>query len=241
MIKKGYLIAIEGGDGCGTTTHSKILARGIIDWISILPDLFLKDSGLNGEVIVTKGPSDSNFGKIIREKFELKKFSNANLATMAFALDRFEQYESQIRDQLEKGCIVIYDRYIHSSLVHQSLQGADLDYILKCNEGLPFPDLIFHLRSDFKTIKTRICSRVDDPMANLGDLDREIKSQIDCWNNIWKEISNLGFPFENFEPYEIETRDAIPEVSKKMLAISTSNVLQRMLENSKKKLDLIQM
>jgi dTMP kinase len=228
-----YLIAIEGGDGCGTTTHAQILSIGLKNWISIVPKLYLNDSGFDGEIIVLKSPSNSSFGLSLKEKFEKKILKDPIESTMSFALDRLEQYNSETKTYLEKGKIVIFDRYIFSSMVHQELQGAPLEFIAMCNSSIPKPDLTFHLNSDYKTIKNRILNRHDDPMIDC-DLENEIKSQINSWNLVWEKSANINFINKNFNLVTIDTSLNQQESANKILACATCNILNKMLENSKK-------
>jgi thymidylate kinase len=102
-----------------------------------------------------------------------------------------------------------------------------------CNSSIPKPDLTFHLNSDYKTIKNRILNRHDDPMIDC-DLENEIKSQINSWNLVWEKSANINFINKNFNLVTIDTSLNQQESANKILACATCNILNKMLENSKK-------
>lgn len=231
---RGYLIAIEGGDGCGTTTHSGILGSGIQNWISVVPKLFLLESGFSGETIVMKSPSDSEFGQSIKRKFESGILKDPTAATMAFALDRIEQYENVTKKHLEEGKVVIFDRYIYSSLVHQNIQGASFDFIVNCNLSVPVPDLVFHLSADIITIKNRLLERENDLMALDESLDKQINDQIIHWNSVWPKAKTSGLLKNESDLIKVNTSLPKQDISNKLLSHASSRIIEKMLENSKK-------
>jgi dTMP kinase len=109
----GFFIAIEGGDGAGKSTQVEALA----DWI--------RSKG--HEVVVTREPGATAVGKRLRSI--LLDVSSAGLSHRAeallYAADRAEHIESVVRPALERGAVVISDRYIDSSVAYQGA-GRDL-------------------------------------------------------------------------------------------------------------------
>ncbi|MGW1280175.1 dTMP kinase [Streptomyces tsukubensis] len=109
----GFFIAIEGGDGAGKSTQVEALAR----WI--------RDKG--HEVVVTREPGATPVGKRLRSI--LLDVSSAGLTSRAeallYAADRAEHIGSVVRPALERGAVVITDRYIDSSVAYQGA-GRDL-------------------------------------------------------------------------------------------------------------------
>jgi len=227
-FRRGFLIVMEGGDGCGTTTHARLLADGLAAWLpTIGPDLLTR-MGLNGEVSVLRGPSDSDFGRAIRARFEDGGFSSARAATMAFALDRLEQCNSTLGKLLDSGCVVIFDRYVHSSLVHQGMQGADAKFVIECNSDVPVPELIFHLQCDPRIASMRIVERLDDPMSRSKNLLAELEIQHAAWEAVWKFASHFEYPTSNFKPFRIDTGASdIIASAKRIHAEATATILER--------------
>ncbi|MGW5798398.1 dTMP kinase [Streptomyces bacillaris] len=109
----GFFLALEGGDGAGKSTQVEALA----DWI--------RSKG--HEVVVTREPGATPVGKRLRSI--LLDVSSAGLSNRAeallYAADRAEHVDSVVRPALERGAIVISDRYIDSSVAYQGA-GRDL-------------------------------------------------------------------------------------------------------------------
>ncbi|WP_030957757.1 dTMP kinase [Streptomyces sp. NRRL S-378] len=109
----GFFIALEGGDGAGKSTQVKALA----EWIR----------GKGHEVVVTREPGATPVGKRLRSI--LLDISSAGLSNRAeallYAADRAEHVDTVVRPALERGAIVISDRYIDSSVAYQGA-GRDL-------------------------------------------------------------------------------------------------------------------
>src|SRR6266850_3533124 len=114
MTTSGKLIAVEGIDGSGKRTQVEILT------------LTLKARGHS--VYSTGFPQyDSWFGKMVGQ------FLNGDLgpldsvdphfAALLYAGDRFECKQPMV-DALAKGGIVLTDRYVASSLAHQTARTA---------------------------------------------------------------------------------------------------------------------
>ncbi|MHA1230261.1 MAG: dTMP kinase [Candidatus Helarchaeota archaeon] len=151
----GNFIVIGGIDGCGGTTHCKLL----YEWIK---------EHYQFEVILTKEPTDGKIGLLIREYLKSGQI-NKRTDALLFAADRSEHIHKTIRPALERGACVICDRYIESSLAYQCAQGLDLDWILKINESYITPDLIIILDIDPKTALLRK-SKLEDKFEKIGFL-----------------------------------------------------------------------
>ncbi|MEU3949022.1 dTMP kinase [Streptomyces sp. NPDC029526] len=109
----GFFIALEGGDGAGKSTQAEALA----DWI--------RSKG--HEVVLTREPGATPVGKRLRSI--LLDVSSAGLSHRAeallYAADRAEHIDTVVRPALERGAVVISDRYIDSSVAYQGA-GRDL-------------------------------------------------------------------------------------------------------------------
>ncbi|MFE9330557.1 dTMP kinase [Streptomyces sp. NPDC006925] len=109
----GFFLVLEGGDGAGKTTQVDALA----DWIR----------AKGHEVVVTKEPGSTPVGKRLRSI--LLDVSSAGLSHRAeallYAADRAEHVDTVVRPALERGAVVISDRYVDSSVAYQGA-GRDL-------------------------------------------------------------------------------------------------------------------
>ncbi|MGW2046664.1 dTMP kinase [Streptomyces sp. NPDC001858] len=109
----GFFIALEGGDGAGKSTQAEALA----EWIR----------AKGHEVVLTREPGATPVGKRLRSI--LLDVSSAGLSHRAeallYAADRAEHVDTVVRPALERGAVVITDRYVDSSVAYQGA-GRDL-------------------------------------------------------------------------------------------------------------------
>ena len=127
-MQKAFFIVLEGIDGSGTTTHTKLLGE------------FLKKKGF--KVHLTREPSSSMIGKLLKEAL-LDDTIPPETDALLFAADRTLHYKMEIKKKLNESFIVISDRYLESSIVYQSCQSNDIsvDWIEEINKFVGYPDI----------------------------------------------------------------------------------------------------
>jgi len=103
------LIVIEGSDGSGKATQSRLLLRR------------LRARGVPATRIAFPGYARSFFGKMVAAylRGEYGPAVDPRLAAVLYAGDRFEAAE-RIRQWLAAGRIVVCDRYVDSNKAHQA-------------------------------------------------------------------------------------------------------------------------
>ncbi len=105
--RRGVLIAFEGGEGAGKTTQARLLA------------IWLREQGY--DVLATHEPGATKVGMRLRAL--LLDTAHAGLSpraeTLMYAADRAEHVESVIVPALERGTVVVTDRYVDSSIAYQ--------------------------------------------------------------------------------------------------------------------------
>lgn len=115
-MKRGKLIVIDGIDGSGKATQTKLLAAR------------LRREGYKIKTIDFPRYYDNFFGQLIGEYLSglYGDFIQADprLASVLYAADRFES-SKQITGWLEKGFMVIADRYVSANQIHQGGKIAD--------------------------------------------------------------------------------------------------------------------
>ncbi|MFX1277012.1 MAG: dTMP kinase [Promethearchaeota archaeon] len=199
MKQKPIFIVLDGIDGCGSTTHSKIL-KG-----------FLENEGF--KVHLTKEPSDNEIGKILRMYLKNKEIPPTTDALM-FAADRDLHYHSEIKKKLDEGCIVISDRYIESSIVYQSVSSTEIsvNWVKEINKFAGKPDITIILDIDPRISLKRKSDQNLEKFEEISFLDK---------------VRALYLSRAKEEGYEVINSDDIIElVQEKIQKFITDNLKQ---------------
>lgn len=139
---KGLLVALDGPNGAGKTTLINALKEE------------LENNGY--DICITNEPTETDLGKYVRKFAE--EHEGISLACLV-AGDRYEHLNNIIIPELEKGKIVITDRYILSSLILQEMDGVKTDYILTINGNIIKPDLQVAVYADENILHERLNQR----------------------------------------------------------------------------------
>jgi dTMP kinase len=143
MGKKGVFICIEGLDASGKTTHANRLVED------------LRRKGF--DAIYTTEPSPGEIGGFIRTHvLQRKKRVPSVVEALLFAADRVDHVEREIKPALQKGKIVVCDRYLYSSLAYQGAAGLDLNWIREINKNALAPDLAIYIDVPPEVVVKRI-------------------------------------------------------------------------------------
>ena len=123
----GLFVCFEGGEGAGKSTQSKALAEHL--------------TGLGHEVVLTFEPGDTEVGRKVREIVlspETGELAHETEALL-YAADKAEHLRRVVRPALERGAVVITDRYVDSSLAYQgagrALETEALERVLRWATG----------------------------------------------------------------------------------------------------------
>jgi len=136
MAGSGVFITFEGSEGCGKSTQIGRIAG------------FLRQKGL--EVITLREPGGTSVGEAIRHL--LKHDAAAAGMTpeaelLPFAASRAQLVREAIRPALERGAVVLCDRFLDSTTVYQGVARAltmtDVTSINNFAIGGLLPDLTF--------------------------------------------------------------------------------------------------
>lgn len=121
QLTHGTLITLEGVDGSGKTTLAAKLAR-------LLKDEF--------ELVVTKEPGDTSFGKNLRAVVQKQQTPLEPKAEfLLFAADRAQHVREVLQPALRTKKLVLCDRMADSSLVYQGHgRGLSTTVIQQVNE-----------------------------------------------------------------------------------------------------------
>lgn len=159
----GIFITVEGPNGVGKSTFIKRLEE-------MLSSEYM--------VFLTREPSNLNFGNYVRKNEEML---GGEAYAYLIAADRCYHLKNFIEPELEKGKIVISDRYIESSLVLQEYDGVKIDDIWRLNCNFIIPDLSIILLATEEILKCRLLernelTRFEKKMTRRDEIERYIKA-----------------------------------------------------------------
>jgi dTMP kinase len=106
-LSTGVFVCFEGGEGAGKSTQAKLLA----EWLE----------GQGYDVLLTFEPGDTEVGKQVRQIVLSPETGDLSHRTEAllFAADKAEHVDTVVLPALERGAVVITDRYVDTSLAYQ--------------------------------------------------------------------------------------------------------------------------
>jgi dTMP kinase len=204
-LKKGILIAFEGIDGSGITTHSKAISQK------------LKELGYN--TIYTKEPTNEVIGNIINNILN-RKFVDNKIMGLLFAADRLWHYyygdgiSKGLAELLNEGYIVITDRYKYSSFAYQGLNDETLDWIVELNKFAPDPNIIIFLDVPIDISLKRVSARGNISVFENKNFLIEVKKR---FQNILKIAEKNGIKVITINEYENDNMKSIESVDKEII------------------------
>jgi dTMP kinase len=165
----GLFITLEGGDGSGKSTQAAEL------------ESWLQEQGR--EVVRTREPGGTDVGVEIREIVLHHRGDIAPRAeALLYAADRAHHIQAKVRPALERGAVVLQDRYIDSSVAYQGA-GRDLGmdevrHLSMWATGGLMPDLTVLLDLDEDAARLRLDSartRFDRLEAEASSFHRQVR------------------------------------------------------------------
>jgi dTMP kinase len=136
----GTFIVVEGVDGCGSTTHSRLLAKAL--------------RSATREIVLTCEPTNGPIGSLIRQILQKRLFVTDatgprgfawSTLALLFAADRLDHLDSVVMPALRDGSVVVSDRYLLSSLAYQSATSPEgvavVPWIHEVNSRAQRPDV----------------------------------------------------------------------------------------------------
>ena len=164
----GRLIAFEGGEGSGKTTQARLIA------------IWLRELGY--DVVTTHEPGATKIGMRLRALLldTAHTGMSPHAEALMYAADRAEHVASVIAPALERGAIVITDRYVDSSLAYQGAgRNLPVDEIARFNwwaTGGRTPDLTILLDMNPMAGLSRRTRSADRLEAEPADFHLRVRS-----------------------------------------------------------------
>ena len=199
----GKLITFEGIDGSGKSTQIKLIS-----------DILHKNNINN---IVIREPGGTEISEKIRDILldndnTISKYTEALL----FLSSRSQLVNEVIKPALDRGCYILCDRYIDSTIAYQGYgRGIDLSQIKVLNDlaiESIYPDITFILDINVNTSLSRRLTKSKDRMEQvnenflikvrkaylkIADDDKKRCIVVDCNNKSIIDINNELVSFMN--------------------------------------------
>jgi dTMP kinase len=171
MDKRGKLIVIDGSDGVGKATQTKLLIER------------LRQEGIPVETLDFPQYTQNFFGRLIRECLDGKHGDfiavDPHIASVLYAADRFES-RTKIEQWLARGKVVVLDRYVSANQLHQGGKIRDskkrkaflewLDAMEHAVFKIPRPDLVIYLH-----LPTELSLRLIDGRGKKDQAERNVR------------------------------------------------------------------
>lgn len=205
MNKKGFIISLEGIDGCGKTTISRELEKQL--------------NNMGYKTMLTREPGGVEVAEKIREIILNDNIDGITEALLFASARRIHLIEKVI-PAIKDGCIVIMDRYIDSSLAYQGIgRGLGLYKVLEINNFVVenhMPKITFFLDISPEIAINRIKKR---------EKNRLDKEKINFYNKVKEgfELLNLKFN-ERIKRIDVNNK-RVDEILNECISILKQNQL----------------
>jgi dTMP kinase len=163
----GKFIVIDGPDGCGKTTQTKLL----VEW--------LKRQGVAVETY--REPGGTAIGEKVRQILLNPEHIAMSTETevMLYMAARVQLWQEKISPALKENKCVVVDRWLSSTCAYQGFAGGfDIDKVVKiATESLerPWPDLTIILDVDLETAGKRLKKDLDRMERKGGDYHKKVR------------------------------------------------------------------
>ncbi|MDO5025134.1 MAG: dTMP kinase [Trueperella sp.] len=120
-METGLFLSFEGGDGSGKSTQAELLAQRL--------------AARGYEVVLTREPGGTELGQEIRQLLLHGGHVAPRAEALLYAADRAQHVATKILPALQRGAVVITDRYLDSSLAYQgAARDLGAEQILELSE-----------------------------------------------------------------------------------------------------------
>ncbi|WP_422785387.1 dTMP kinase [Ruicaihuangia caeni] len=144
---RGLFITLEGGDGAGKSTQLAHLAQ----WLR----------SLGRDVVETREPGGTEVGEALRDiVLHHRGHIDPRAEALIYAADRAHHIATKVRPALERGAVVLQDRYLDSSVAYQGagrvLDAGEIRSLSLWATGGLMPDLTVLLDIDPRAGRARL-------------------------------------------------------------------------------------
>jgi dTMP kinase len=188
---KGKLIAIEGTDGVGRSTHIEMLQ----EWLEV-----------QGYGVITTGWTRSNLMSKTIEAAKAGNILDHWSLSLLYATDFADRLEHQIIPALRSGFIVLADRYIYTAFARDYVRSGNRAWIRDVFGFALIPDLVCYLRIDVDTLALRV---IETTGMNYWESGMDLRLGADLYESFKKYQSLLIEEFDKMaEEFRFNVVDA---------------------------------
>ena len=182
----GVLVNLEGIDGCGKSTQSKLLLE--------------KLEGEGEKVIILKEPTKRPHGQKLWDVLHGKRKATNEEILELFVLDRIQHVEEKIQPALDDGTVILMDRYYYSSMAYQVAGGIDVEEIREKHVFAPKPDVVLIFDLPVSVALERVKGHSDaDEFEKEEHLEKVREAYLDLENDsLVRIVDATGTPEEIF-------------------------------------------
>ena len=192
----GVLVNLEGIDGCGKSTQSKLLQEK------------LEEEG--EKVIILKEPTKRPHGQKLWDMLHGKRKATNEEILELFVLDRKQHVGEKIQPALDDERVVLMDRYYYSSMAYQVAGGIDVEEIREKHAFAPKPDIVlifdlpvsialervkghsdadeFEKEEHLEKVRVAYLDLKNDPLVRIVDATRTPEG---IFEDVWKLVSEV--------------------------------------------------
>ena len=193
---RGRIIVIEGVDRAGKQTQARLLVES------------LKISG-RVCVVVDFPDYDTPIGNEIKAFLEGKREYPNELKHMLLSANRWER-KSEIETMIQKGAIVIMNRYYQSNLVYGVSNGLNINWLANLDRGLPKEDIVILLDVSSTILTERSTER------DLDSFEKDQKLLLEVNKNYRKLAKQFKWKIINGEKSREQIHKEIMDILKIM-------------------------
>ena len=182
----GRLISIVGFDASGKTTQVEELGRRFRE--------------LGHEVVETRQPTDWYRSNDLVQSFQAMGGSGeeARILALMAAADRLLHVKEVIAPALERGAVVICDRYVYATFAVFIHRGVDVDLLVEINKGIPQPEAAYFLDVPTEQLVRRLADRDG---SNL-QFEEQVEERIESIVRTYGEMGTLLKPIDGTRPVQ---------------------------------------
>lgn len=178
---KSKLIVIEGLDGSGKATQTRLLANKLTSTGKKVKQLEFPDYASPSSSLV-KMYLDGEFGKNPQDV-------NAYAASAFYAVDRAASFLKHWKNDCENGSVILCDRYCTSNIIYQMSKvcKAERDDFIEWQSdfeyaklGLPKPDAVIYLDVEPEVSQKLMEKRYEGDKSKMDLHEKNLKFLLEC-------------------------------------------------------------